>query len=80
MERGRERPGLGSVDGDLDEPQRAFVLEQSTLVDAGVDVDPAHPLLVRIAVHRADPLDAVGCRGQTLGDAGALTEVVVVGA
>ena len=70
---------FGPVDGDLDEPQRVRVLADPTLLAAGVDVDPGDPLLVGLAVHRAGVLDAVRGRGEPLGDAGALAEVVVVG-
>lgn len=56
-----------------------LVLEQPTLPDTGVDVDPGDPLRVGIAGHRARALDALGRGGQALRDAGALAEVVVVG-
>lgn len=78
MKRCGQGPGLGSVDGDLDEPQCVRVLAQPALPAAGVDVDASDPVLVGLPVHRAPRFNAVGCRDQALGDAAALTEVVVI--
>ena len=39
MQRGRERPGLGSVHHDLDEPQRLRVGSQPPLRDTGSDLE-----------------------------------------
>ena len=71
-------PGLRSVDGDLDEPQRVRVVTDPTLRPAGVDVDAGDPLLVDLPGHRTRVLDTVAGRDQPLGDPGALTEVVVI--
>ena len=71
--------GLGSVDGDLDEPQRVRILAESALRFPRFNVDPGHPLLVRVAGQLAEVLDAVRGGGQSGGDAGALAEVVVIG-
>lgn len=79
MQGSRERPGLRAVDGDLDEPQRVRVLTDSTLLSPGVDVDPGDPLLERVPVHRAGSRDTVRGRSESLGDARAPAEVVVVG-
>ncbi len=79
MQGGGERPGLGSVDGDLDESQRVRVFADAALLAAGGNVDPCDPLLVRLAFHRPGALDASRGRDQALGDAAALAEVVVVG-
>ena len=46
MQRGRERPGLGSVHHDLDEPQRLRVGPQPPLRGTGLGVKAGDPLLV----------------------------------
>ena len=46
MQRGRERPGLGSVHHDLDEPQRLRVRAQPPLRDTGLGVVAGDPFLV----------------------------------
>lgn len=79
MQRGRERPRFRPVDGDLDEPHRLVVLPQPALGSAGLDVEAAHPLLIRLAVHVWSVLDALGGGGDPHGNAAALGEVVVVG-
>jgi hypothetical protein len=79
MRGSRQGPGLRTVDGDLNEPQRVRVLANPTLLATCVNVDPRDPLLVGLTVHRPRALDPVRGRGQPLGDAGALAEVVVVG-
>ena len=43
---GRERPGLGPVDHDLDEPQRLRIGSQPALRGTGLDVVPGDTLLV----------------------------------
>jgi hypothetical protein len=72
-------PGLRSVDGDLNEPQRVRVVTHPALLPAGVDVDAGDPLLVGLAVHRPRVLDAVRGSRESLRDSGPLTEVVVIG-
>jgi hypothetical protein len=52
MKRSGQRPGLGSVDGDLDEPKRVRVVADPALLETAVDVDAGDPLLVGLAVHR----------------------------
>lgn len=78
MQRGCERPGHGSVDGRLDEPQRVLVVADPTLFETGVDVDSRYRLLVPVTVNRAGTRGALGRGGQVFRDAGALAEVVVV--
>jgi hypothetical protein len=53
VECGRERPGLGAVDDDLDEPERVVVVAQSALRLAGGHVVPGDPALVRRPLHHA---------------------------
>jgi hypothetical protein len=49
-----------------------------TLRPLRVDVDPGHPLLVRVASQITRVHDTVRGRGQSAGDTGALAEVVVI--
>ena len=74
----RERPGLRSVDGDLDEPHGLVVLAQPPLHCACLDVVSGDPSLVGRAVHVGSALDAIGGRDEVHGDPAALGEVVVV--
>jgi hypothetical protein len=80
MKRGGQRPRLRTVDGDLDEPQRVRVLAEPALGLPRVDVDPGHPLLVRLAGQLTGVLDAIGGGCQSDGDTGALPEVVIISA
>jgi len=82
-----ERPGLRTVDHDLDEPQPALIRAESTLRGAGLDVVTGDPTLVGVAVQRPPILNCGttasphlrGSRGDVPGrDPGALGEVVVV--
>jgi hypothetical protein len=77
---GGQGPGLGSVDRDLDESQRATVVADPALGPTGLEVDPGDPLLVLIAVHHPGHHDPVDASHQPGGDPVAFTEVVVVGA
>lgn len=84
VQRRGERPGLGSVDDNLDETERVVVVAQSTLRVPGCDVVPGDPAFVARAVEvgasfGAQAVDADG-DGVVLGDTAALGEVVVVGA
>ncbi len=84
VERGGERPGLGSVDDDLDEAEGVVVVAQSTLRVAGGDVVPGDPAFVArtVEVGTSFAVHAIGADGDgvVLGDAAAFGEVVVVGA
>ena len=80
MQRGRERPGLGSVHHDLDEPQRLRIGPKSALSDTGRDVVSGDPLLVGLAGEtpgRGHPGQWRG--GVAVGDTAALGQVVVIG-
>lgn len=83
VERCHERPRLGSVDDDLDEAERVFVVAQSTLRLSGGHVVPGDPSLVArtVEVGASVPAHATLSDGDgvVLGHATALGEVVVVG-
>jgi len=79
-----QRPSLGAVDDDLDEPQGVVVVAQPALRLVGRNVVPGDPALVGRAIEIRPPFDvellvAEG-DGVVLGDAAAVGEVVVVGA
>lgn len=78
MQCGGQRPGLRSVDRDLDEPESVRIVAKSALRLPGCHVDPRDPLLVGIAGELAGALDAVGGGRQAGGDAASFAEVVVV--
>src|SRR3954454_971958 len=78
MKRRGQGPRLGSVDGDLDEPQRLRVVADPTLLKTGADLDAGDPLLVGVPGHGPRILEAAWSRGQTLSDASAFGKVVVI--
>ena len=91
VQRGGQRPGLRTVDHDLDEPQALLVGTQPALRRPGLDVVPGDPPLVGRPVQRPPSPDhsvlartpgrtpsGVGVATYRVGQAGALGEVVVI--
>jgi len=80
MQRGRERPGLGSVHHDLDEPQCLRIGSQPPLRGTGFGVKAADPFLVGLAGEAPGRAHAGQWGGDvTSRDAAALGQVVVIG-
>lgn len=79
MQRCGDRPGLGPVDGDLDEPDRLVVRAEPTPRGAGLHVVAGNPLLVRRTVHVVASLNEAWPGDEALRQATPLGQVVVVG-
>lgn len=79
---------MGPLDDDLDESQGVVVVAQPALRLATLNVVARDPSFVVLAVHETEERSDIHCvthpcvcnrRGDSLGDAAALGEVVVVG-
>jgi hypothetical protein len=76
----QERTWRPTLNREPDEPEPVAVGAQTALRFPRIDVDPGHPLLIRVAGQLTGVLDAIGGGGQSDGDTDALTEVVVISA
>ena len=79
VQRRRHRPGLRSVDRDLDEPHRVVVVAEPASDLPGLDVISGDPLLVRRAVHVPARPDVAALGDKSLRELAPLGQVVVVG-
>ena len=80
VHRGGQRPGLGAVDHDFDEPHRTLVGSQPPARLPGVWVPAGDPALVGLPRQRRTLLHPPGGGREAAGQAGALGQVVVISA
>ena len=80
VQHGGQRPGLRAVDHNLDEPHRPLVGAQPAPRLSGIRVSAGDPGLVGVTGRLHSLLHPPGAGREAAGDAGALGQVVVIGA